>query len=63
LLSASRLFVDFCGGWKAVTIFGCKIFFSLRENGSKNVCDALNSLQGSCAGENTNLRVVFSLQE
>ena len=62
-LSASRLFVDFCDGWKVGTRFGCEVLFSVKENGRGNSCNAWNNLQGSCTGENTSLRVVFPLQE
>jgi len=63
LLSTSRLFVDFCDGWKVGTTCGYEILFSVRENGRGNSCNAWNSLRGSCTGENTSLRVVFLLQE
>ena len=36
--------------------------FSVRENRRGSSCNAWNSLQESCYGENTNLRVVFLLQ-
>ena len=53
----------FCDGWKVGTMCGCEILFSVRENGRGNSCNAWNSLQGSCSGEDTSLPVVFPLQE
>jgi hypothetical protein len=63
LLSASRLFVDFCDGWKVGTTCGCEILFSVSEMAGKTFVMLETAYREAALGENTSLRVGFPLQE